>query len=133
MARCSPTPIFLNSYCQKELVNILSLSDTTLLGIPWNFPTESKNSLATSEAKKGCVRLIKWENLVNLSIMTRIVSLPSDLGYPLMKSIEISSHACSGMGSGCNNLGTIIVSCLQRWQISHCTTYLTTSLFHPGQ
>jgi len=38
---------------------------------------------------KGCANAIKCQNLVNISIMTIIVSFPSDLGKPFMKFLVL--------------------------------------------
>jgi hypothetical protein len=46
---------------------------------------------------------MKCAYLLNLSITTKMTSLPSDLGSPFMKSMLMSMNGACGMGSGCSN------------------------------
>jgi hypothetical protein len=45
---------------------------------------------------------MKWPYFDNLSTTTKIASYPLDLGKPVIKSKDMSSHIALGMGRGCN-------------------------------
>jgi hypothetical protein len=93
----------LNNSCQKVLMNRLSLSLTMILGKPCILKNSLKKKYATYVALKYVAMEKKCANLVNLSTTTKIKSLPCAFGNPVMKSIEMLSHLCYGMGRGCNN------------------------------
>lgn len=61
-------------------------------------------SVRKMEARYAAVYLVgsvmKWANLVRQSTMAQIVVLPFELGRWVIKSFEISSHTCSGIGNG---------------------------------
>ena len=105
-------PTNLNNSCQKVLINQLSLSLTMVLGKPCSLNISLKNKYATFAALKSMEMEKKCANLVNLSTTTKIQSLSYALGNPVMKSIEMLSHLCSGMGRGCNNLVGCVCSSL---------------------
>ena len=69
-------------------------------------PTQSKDFFETKISHfaelKYDVTEKKWVNFFNLSTTTYMQSLPKYLGKPVMKSIEILSYFCSGMGNGFN-------------------------------
>lgn len=60
-------------------------------------------TLATCIVVKGCARDKKYAYLLNLSTMTKIVFLPSNLDRPLIKSTILCSQDVDGNGSGCNS------------------------------
>ena len=100
----------LNKRCQKLLVNTLSLSEISTLGILWSLNTLSMNNCATEAAVKGCLSGMKWPNFVNLSTITRIVSNLPDRGSPSIKSIPTECQASGGIGSGCSLPGSLVCS-----------------------
>jgi hypothetical protein len=112
-------PTNLNNSCQKVLMNRLSLSLTMVLGNPCSLKTSLKKKSATCVALKSVAMEKKCANLVNLSTTTKIQSFPCALDNPMMKSIEILSHLCSGMGECCNRPTGWVCSSLFSWQVVH--------------
>ena len=51
-------------------------------------------------------------SFVNISTTTMMTLFPSDLGKPVIKSIEISSQRWLGMDKGCRSPGVLILSTL---------------------
>jgi hypothetical protein len=84
-------------------MNLLSLSLIIVFGRPCNLKTSLKNSLATCVALKSVAMEKKCANFVNLSTTTKMHSFPYALGKLVMKSMDMLSHLCSGMGKGCNS------------------------------
>jgi len=80
-----------------------------------------------------------WDNaqkcayLVSLSTTTMMTLFPSDLGKPVIKSIETSSQRWLGMSKGCNKPGVLIVSTLFCWQTKHFSTNFWISDLRPSQ
>ena len=64
------------------LVKILSLSLVMAMGGPWSFTILSMNISATLDTVYGWDNATKWAYFVNLSTITRMTSLPFDLGSP---------------------------------------------------
>jgi hypothetical protein len=64
-------PTNLNNFCQKVLMNLLSLSLKMVLGKPCNLKTSMKNKFATCVALKSVAMEKKCANLVNLSTTTK--------------------------------------------------------------
>lgn len=91
---------------QNALVKTGSLSVISLIGSPWSLYTFSRKSLATPIAVYGSAIGIQCPYLVNLSIMTKIPSLPSALGKPVIKSMLTVFQAPSGTVIGSNNPGS---------------------------
>ena len=87
---------------QNLLRKCLSRSDTMERGMPWSLTTSWTKAAATVTAVKGCPSHIKGAYLLNLSTTTKMVSQPSDFGNPSMKSKNISSQTCCGIGRGCS-------------------------------
>jgi hypothetical protein len=56
------------------------------------------------------------------STTTMMEFLPSDLGIPIIKSIETSSQHRFGIYNGCRILGVLIVSPLFYWKTTHLAT-----------
>lgn len=83
---------------QKWDVNLLSLSNTILIGTPCNFTFSSIYNLASR--LKGKIFLIgkKWVDFRLLSPRLHLVLCV--LGKPVTKSMEIWSHFYSGTGNG---------------------------------
>jgi hypothetical protein len=117
----------LNNSCQNILMNLLSLSLIMVLGRPCSLNTSLKNNSATCVALKSVAMEKKCENFVNLSTTTKIKSFPCSLGKPVMKSMDILSHLCSGMGRGCNSPAGCVCSSLFSWHVVHSLTCLITS------
>jgi hypothetical protein len=101
-----------NNSCQKVLINLLSLSLTMVLGRPCNLKISLKNSSATCVALKSVAMAKKCANFVNLSTTTNMQSFPCVFGSPVMKSMDMLSHLCSGMGKGCNSPAGCVCSSL---------------------
>jgi hypothetical protein len=130
-ARGSGRPTILNNSCQKVLMNRLSLSLTMVLGKPCSLKTSLKNNYATCAALKSVAMEKKCANLVNLSTTTKIQYLPCALGNPVLKSIDMLSHLCSGMGRGYNNPAGCVCSSLFTSQVVHSLMWHITSSFNP--
>ena len=97
-------PTNLNNSFQKVLMNLLSLSLTMVLGRPCNLKISLKISLDTYVALKSVAMEKKCANFVNLSTTTKMQSFPCVLGNLVMKSMDMLSHLCYGMGRGCSSL-----------------------------
>jgi hypothetical protein len=126
-------PTSVDNSCQKVLMNLLSSSLTMVLGKPCSLKTSLKNKSVTCAALHFVVMEKKCANLVNLSTTTKIQSLPCALGNPVMKSMDMLSNLCSGMGSGCNNPAGGVCSSLFPWQVVHYLMWRITSSFKPFQ
>jgi hypothetical protein len=124
-------PTNLNNSCQKVLINRPSLSLTMVLGKPCSLKISLRNKSATCVALKSLAMEKKCANLVNLSTTTKIQSFSCALGNPMMKSIEMLSHLCSGMGRGCNNPVGCVCSSFFTWQVVHSLMWHITSYFIP--
>jgi hypothetical protein len=109
----------------------LSLSLTMVLGKPCSLKISLKNKSATCVALKSVAMEKKCANLVNLSTTTKIQSFPYALCNPVMKSIEMFSHLCSGKGRGHNNPVGCVCSSLFTWQVVHSLMWRITSSFRP--
>jgi hypothetical protein len=130
--RFVPNP--LNSPFQKFEVNLGSLSDTIVLGIPCKRATYFKKISATSAALWVVFNGIKWAALVSLSTTTMIESCCLlVLGNPVIKSIVTTSYFHSGIGKGCSNPAGCSCSALTFWHYIHLAMYSTISFFIPGQ
>ena len=70
--------------------------------MPWSYTSTQTKAATTVTAIKGCLSPIKCAYLLNLSTTTKMVSQPSDFDNPSMKSKDISSQTCCGIGRGCN-------------------------------
>lgn len=109
-------------------MKILSRSVINMIGGPYNFTKVSRNSCATWVAVKGCWRAIKWQYLMYLSIITRMVSFPLDFGRASIKSIVATSQDLCGTEMGSKSPGYLTCSLLKRWQTSHSVTLTVISL-----
>lgn len=96
----SLVPCTLNSSVQKWLINTLSRSEIIEPGKPCKRTTYWMNLATTVLAENGCLRAKKWPYLLKRSTTTKIVSQPSDLGNPSIKSIVMSSHIRAGTSNG---------------------------------
>jgi hypothetical protein len=121
----------MNNSCQNVLMNLLSLSLIMVLGRQCNLNTSLKNNSATYVALKSVAMEKKCANFVNLSITTKMKSFPCALGNPVMKSMDILSHLCSGICRGCNSPAGCMCSSLFSWHVVHSLTCLITSSFRP--
>jgi hypothetical protein len=120
-----------NSSCQKVLINRLSLSLTMVLGNLCGLKTSPKN-ISTTYVTLKCVAMEKkCANLVNLSTATKIQSFPCALDNLVMKSMEILSHLCFGIGKGCSSPARWACSSLFSWKVVHSLMCLTTSSLRP--
>lgn len=108
-------PTIRNSFVQKILMNCLSRSLTMFRGSSCRWKTSLKNNSATCAAWNSEEMAKKCVYFVNLSTTTKIQSFPFTLGSPVMKSIQILSHLCFGVGSGCNNPTGRVCSDLFCW------------------
>jgi hypothetical protein len=124
-------PTNLNNSCQKVLIDRLSMSLTMVLGKLCSLKIFVKNKYTTCAALNSVAMEKKCANLVNLSTTTKIQYLPCSIGNPLMKSIEMLSHLCSGMCRGCSNPAGCVCSSLFTWQVVHSLMWHITSSFRP--
>ena len=92
----------LNISCQKELRKRGLQLETIEWGKPSNLTTSLQNTAATNLAERGLDKPMKWAYLLRRFTTTRIMSISCDLGSPVMKSIERSSHILFGMCRGCS-------------------------------
>ena len=84
-------------------------------------------------ALKGWESAQKFAYLVSLSTTTMMTLFPSDLGRPVIKSIETSSQRWLGMTNGCRRPGFLVVLTLFCWQTKYSTTNLWISNLRPSQ
>jgi hypothetical protein len=112
-------------------MNLLSLSLMMVLGRPCSLNTSLKNNLATCATLKSVAMGKKCEKFVNLSTTTKMKSFPYALGNPVMKSMDILSHLCSGIGKGCNSPAGCVCSYLFSWHVVHYLTCFITSSLMP--
>ena len=97
-------PIFFHKVLQMSPTNIVSLSETILLGNPCNLTIYLKNKLATWVASLVLNQGIQWPILENMSTMTKIESWPIwVLGSPITKSILTTTHGWLGIANGWYN------------------------------
>lgn len=99
----SEIPLLLKSDCQKWLTKLLSLLDTIGFGNLCRWTTSQTKIVTTKWEEKGWRGPTKWSYLLTCSNHQqplRIESTPSDNGSPSMKSMKISSHILSELGSG---------------------------------
>jgi hypothetical protein len=90
---------------QKFELNLVSLSDTTSLGMPCSLNISFMKMLEISIASQVELTGMKWADLLSLSTTTMMASFCLvEFGNPVMKSLEMVSHFHSGIGRGCNNL-----------------------------
>jgi hypothetical protein len=52
---------------------------------------------------KGCFKAVKWQYFDNLSMTTKMVKWPYEIGKPSMKSMLTSSHCLFGIFKGCKS------------------------------
>lgn len=131
MARVVPWA--LNKCFQKELIKILSQFETINLGTPYNFTILLTKTSATILPLYYAFNGMKCPNLESLSTTTMIVENPWEIGRLLMKSNEISSQTCCGMGNGCSSPAGHACSALACWQTWHSHTYFLTCFHILGQ
>lgn len=93
-------PLSLFSSFQNLEVNILSLSETIVLGNPCSLTTISTNNSAINVAVKSNGKAPRWQNLDSLSTTTKIVVFPLILGRCVMKFMDMSCQTILGMGKG---------------------------------
>ena len=89
-----------NNSIQKFPIKMGSLSLTIIFGFPCIFWIVSINAVATILALNEWDNVQKCAYLVSLSITTVMTLFPSDLGKPMIKSIEITSQHWLGMDKG---------------------------------
>jgi hypothetical protein len=79
--------------------------------------------MATKATAYGCLRGRKCASFVNLSTITKIQLLLSELGNPSMKSIVIIYQASSRTGRGpCNRSRLLDLSGLACWHVTQDRT-----------
>ena len=97
-----------------------------------NLKNSLKNSSASCDIVKDLVIEKKWSNLVSLSTTKNMKSLPRTFSKPMMKSMEMLSHFCFGIGNGCKRPAIWLCSTFFCFHVGK-STYLITSLFNPFQ
>ena len=113
-------PSFFHKVLQKFPMNLVSRSDTILLGKPWSLTTSLKNKFAIWVAS-----LVFWHGMKciifeNMSTTTNIESYPLYvIGRTNMKSMLTASHGVSGMGNGWYN-PTVAPLFPPRWEKWRC-------------
>ena len=76
---------------------------------------------------------MKCVDLLNWSTTTIIESLPHfDIGIPVMKSNEITSHFHSGIGIGCINPANVGVPLSPAGTLNTCLDMLLYIFLHPA-
>ena len=86
---------------QKDDVNKESLSKMILWGMPWSQMMSQKNTYATIIVVNVVQIDKKWANLVNLSTIMMMMSWQWDnIGWPIIKSMDIVSHFHLGISFG---------------------------------
>ena len=81
-------------------VNSLSLSEVILSGVPWFVNIYLSNRLAIRRVSMVSVVGIMYAYLVSRSTTTIIISLPSEIGSFVMKSMVINSNGRFGRSVG---------------------------------
>lgn len=81
-------------------MNMLSLSDTIVFGIPWSQHTSNIKVEAAVDAEKYYFIAMKWAYFVKRSTMTMMVDFHWILGNSTIKSIVMPSQAIAGIGRG---------------------------------
>ena len=122
-----------NKSFQKWLVKIGSRSLTMTLGLPCSFWIFSKKTFSTILAVKGCDNAMRCAYYVRRSTTTMMTLWPLDMGSPMMKSMDTSSHCCLGIDNGCKRPSFLTISPLFLWQTKHSSTKFWTSPFSPSQ
>jgi len=96
-------PMTVWNMCQDFEMNLLSLSDIMISGIPCNLTISLMYRLDSYYEVWVVLRAKKWVVLVRPSITTQIASCCLIvLDRPIMKSIVICSHFHTSIGRGCN-------------------------------
>lgn len=116
---------------QNVLMKMESLSQTMVCGIPWNHPTILWKVSAVTLALNFLGRDMKWAYLVSRSIVTKMVSIPSDLGNTSMKSIDISIQGQVKINSSIKYHGGQVASYFSLWQTKHSFMNFFTFAFIP--
>lgn len=93
-------PYSLKKSCQ---INIELWTLVIDRGIPWSWAMISTKSFATFCAVYVCDKAVKWAYFVRGFTTTIKTLVPTDIGQPSIKSNEISSHSCVGIGNGWSN------------------------------
>lgn len=129
----SLTPNNLISSPHSRLVKILSQSNTIALGGTTEFYHLIQEYFSYLLSNVGMGQAYEIGIFCKLSTTTIMQSLPSDLGSPSMKSIEILSQGSPGTSKGCNSPGVATISDLHLLQVSQLNTNSITYLFSPSQ
>jgi hypothetical protein len=114
-------------------MNLLSLSLMMVLGRLCSLNTSLKNNSATCATMKSVAMGKKCARFVNMFTTMKMKYFPCSLGKSVMKSMDILSHLCSGIGRGCNSHAGCVCSSLFSWHVVHSLTcFITYSLtpFH---
>jgi hypothetical protein len=112
-------------------MNLLSMSLMMVLGRPCSLNTSLKNNSANCATFKYVAMGKKCENFINLSTNKKMQSFPCALGNPVMKSMDILYHLCSGIARGCNCPTGCVCSSLFSWHVVHSLTCFITSSLRP--
>ena len=94
-------PISFISVVQNFNVNSLSQSEVIISGIPWSAITFLNSWCAISSAVIVPLTGVRLTYFINQSIMTWMLSNPSDSGSCVMKSIVIHCQDLNGASADC--------------------------------
>ena len=132
--RASFVPIRLNNVDQKLLVNLLSWSETIILGMLCSQKMWSKKSCAVPGAVAIVWVRMKCAILESMSTTTNMASKPTAVrGSWTMKSIDTFSHLSEGIARGCRSLADHLLLGLMHWQTLHMVMNHLTSLNITGK
>ena len=116
--------------CVTLEVNLESLPDTILLGIPRNRKISLRNNLATSRAPSIFFIRKKCAILVRRSTTIKMVSYPPQaIGSLVIKSMKIDSHFLKDISKGWILPGILCCSTFICWHCKHSWTWWRTSRF----
>ena len=113
-------PIKSANDCYMLDVNSLSLSEVILLGVLWLANIFLSNRFAIALALIFSVVGIIYAYLVSRSTTTMIISLPSEIGNLVTKSIVIYSYRRVGVSDSLISLYSACCAGLFRWNESYC-------------
>lgn len=124
----------LNSAYQNKEVNLTSLSDIILEGIPYLHMMWSKNSYAVAAAVMAIDTGNNKTTFVKRSTMVNIASCPADVGGRLVtKSMATCSNGREGTACGYNKPYGACVLVLCSWHVGHSLQKVSTSVRILGQ
>lgn len=123
----------MNTSLQNWLIKIVPRSLVIVFDMPCSLYTLSRKNWTTCTIVNEHCRAMKWAYLVNQSMTIKTHDFPRDFGKRSMKSMVISVKTPDGTSKGCSNLGLIMFSLLNLWQIEQVLMKFLTSFQRPPQ